>query len=305
MVFEGTLKWRQHPLFHPGKIAVLAPALTLVGGYMYVHGGYGTRGYPFYRYSLTTKEWHVLGGVAYRYSHSTVLVDDKMYIIGGGRPRNYNLPIEAYDLVNTVHEHKGCRASKQVATYVESRKEIIILGTVASANGVQAFGFHLDSACIVPYRITGGAAPRDSFKAQVAASGQKLFLLSRDFQVGNVLSMLTLGHGHSAEWSQVVLQGAAVPQTNFHCFQLVNRHLVLFGGQTNNQVIPDTLLLVDPDTLEAVQIGPTSTHESLGYTGIWPNPPVEAGSVAAGEKLWVFGGRSNPKIIELEYAQAD
>lgn len=55
MVIQGTLKWQEYPLNPPAECEH-APALTLVSGSMYVHGGFRAI-HSFYRFSLASHRW--------------------------------------------------------------------------------------------------------------------------------------------------------------------------------------------------------------------------------------------------------
>lgn len=303
MVIKGTLKWKEYPLNHPENIRLLGPAIVLVGDAVYIHGGFGSRQHPFYRVALTTRRWRRLPNLEYRYGHSNVLVNDKIYVFGGARSDRSNLPIEAYDLVtNTVEAFDRCEASRQLTAYVESRREVIITGIRTGQLGVQVFGFNVDTGSIASYRITGGEAPTSSYKAGLVLSGHRLYYLSKKLH-GARIFVLTLGRRHEAAWSVLELRGPALPKTVHFVFQVVHGLLVQFGGRKLGQSTPEELYLVDPLNLETVHVRPLSQQTDIFYEGNWrnwPKPPIEAGSAAANGKLWIFGGRSNPKILELE-----
>lgn len=60
--------------------------------------------------------------------------------------------IQTYDMVtNTVIEFEPCRAIHQTDTYIESRRQVIILGEKEGVKGVRVFGFNVDTRDVVPY----------------------------------------------------------------------------------------------------------------------------------------------------------
>ena len=303
MVFQGTLKWKEYPLNHPATASLLGPAVVLVSGSIYVHGGFGTRNRAFYHVCLKTRQWTKLTGLKYRYDHSDVLVDDKIFVFGGLSSFGNALPVEAYDVAtNTVKEFERCKARRQLAAYLESRRQVIILGTVQGRQQAEVFGFNVDNGDISPYRIMGGVGPRNTHKCTLVVGSQRTLYLSQAHPGGNQIFVLALGPRREAAWSTLRLKGASFLNYARHDLQIVHGLLILFG-RTVDRTVFDDIVLVDPQKLEAVQAGPnlrSLRDENLRYEGIWPKPPVEAGSAASNGKLWIVGGRSSPKIIELQ-----
>ena len=283
------------------------PAIVLVSGNIYVHGGYGTNYLSLHRFSLKAEQWTRLTGLRYRLHHSNVLVDDKMYVVGGFRHRNNgDLPIEAFDLVtNTVEEFEPCPVPAREAAYVESRREVIILASRGSIHTAQVFGFNVDTGRINSYKVTSMFKPiMDPDNIYTVQKDMRLFVLSSNIFNGQSVSILTLGRTHEAAWSRLTFKGAALPQTAYLTFEVVHGLLVLFGGQNIYDVIPEEIFLIDPDSFEAVQLGPSSTAD-LVHMGAWPMPPDLAGSVASNGKLWIFGGNRRSKILELEFERTE
>ena len=301
MVIQGTLKWKEYPLNHPAKMGLVGPVVVLVSGSIYVHGGFGTRTWAFYRVSLKTRRWIKLTGLNYRYSHSGVLVDDKIYIFGGRSSIRNTLPIEAYDMVtNTTTEFGPCKASRIKVAYVESRRQAIIVGIVRGHKHAEVFGFNVDTGAITPYRISGGVGPTSTYKSNLVVGSQRTLFLSKTHFGGNRIYTLTLGRGQKATWSTLILKGATFLNLSRDGFQILHGLLILFGHAKRDRTVSKDIVLVDPENLEAVHVGPTSLPQNLHYEGRWPKPPVEAGSVASNGKMWIVGGRSSQKILELE-----
>lgn len=304
-MIQGTLRWKEYPLNEPERFRLLEPALVLVSGRIYIHGGYGTSTGKshFYYYCLKTRNWTPLTALQERYNHSVVLVDDSIYVFGGSSSRRSYLPIEAYSLVtNMVQEFDPCHLQKQLAAYVEPRREVIIFGFRTGIDSAQVLGFNVDTAIITPYKITGGEVPTNPFTARLVTVGRKFFYYSKPRAYGGFIYVLTLGAGHKASWSRLALKGATPPVTAFEAFQVVSGLILVFGGINVNNEIEEDIFLADPETLEAVKVGPTSVHAEIHHEGSWPpKPPVKAGHVASNGKVWFFGGRSALKIIELEF----
>ena len=300
MVIQGTLRWKEYPLNHPMVKKLYASVLTLVGGSIYVHGGFGME-YGFYRFSLVTRKWTKLQAFKCWYEISNVLVDDKIYVFGGSRDAKDILPIEAYDiLTDTVEEFPRCEALLQVSTYVESRREIIIVGPVVVGQSAQVFGLNVDTKAITQYTTTAGKAPKCMFKGDLLVCGRRIFFFSRFLLYGGVFSMLSLGPGHNAAWSKLTLKGAAIPPTRSQVISETNGLLVVFGGRERTPQTPDSVVLIDTYTNEAVKVGPTFRHPNLQYEGNWPKPPVQAGTGSSNGRLWLFSGEMSSNIIELE-----
>ena len=299
MVIQGTLKWKEYPLNHPGKRSPVGHAVVLVSDSIYVHDGYGSWGCAFYRLSLKTRRWTKLAALKHRYNHSNVLIDDKIYVFGGLNTLGSALSIEAYDLVtNTVRKFERCKARRQLVAYLESRRQVIILGTVQDKR-VEAFGFNVDNGAITPYRIISGVGPLHSYDSTLVVGSQRTLYLSQAHPGGNRIFMLTLGRRREAAWSTLRLQGAPFLNIAHHDLQIVHGLLILFGRK-RDRADCDVIVLIDPEKLEAVQVGPPLRDENLRYEGNWPKLTVEAGSVASNGKLWIVGGKSSAKIIELE-----
>ena len=301
MVIQCTLKWKEYPLNHPGKISLLGPVVVLVSGSIYVHGGFGTRTWAFYRVSLETRRWIKLTGLNYRYSHSGVLVDDKTYIFGGRSSIRNTLPIEAYDMVtNTTTEFEPCKASRRKVAYVESRRQVIIVGIVPGHKHAKVFGFNVDTGAITPYRTSGGLGPTSTYKSSLVVASQRTLFFFKTHYDGNPIFTLTLGRAQEATWSTLTLRGVSFLNIRRDGFQMVQGLLILFGHAMRDRTVSEDIVIVDPQNLEAVQVRPTSLPQNINYEGKWPKLPVEAGSVASNGKMWIVGGRSSQKIIELE-----
>lgn len=301
MVIKGTLKCKEYPLNHPAKRRLLGPSTVLVGGTVYIHGGLGSTRYPFYRVSLATRKWQKLPNLEYRLSHSNVLVDDKIYVFGGWRNARTNLRIEAYDLVtNTVETFDQCKGRLQRVAYVASRREVIIVGATSANFTAVLFGFNVGTGRISPYRNTSGVVPLASKYASFVQAGHRLCYCRNS---GKAIFMLTLGLGHTAAWTEIELRGQFLSRTVNYTVQVVHGLLFIFGGHTDQTLeeLEDYIVLVDPLTVETVQVGPTSGQENVRFEGKWPEPPLEAGVVASNGKLWIFGGKLSSKIVELEF----
>lgn len=111
--------------------------------------------------------------------------------------------------------------------------------------------------------------------------------------------MLKLGRGQVAAWSSFSLDGAAFRNIANRSFQIVHGLLVIFG-RTQDSTLLEDIVLVDLQNHEIMQMGPTSRDANLRYEGKWQNPPIKAGSVVSSGKIWILGGSSGPKILELE-----
>lgn len=278
---------------------------------MYVHGGLGSYGYAFYQYSLKTRRWKKYFRVEHRFSHTNVLVNDKIYIVGGGSnelPYSREIAVQTFDLITNEFDGAGrCPIFAGSALYVESRQEILMFG---HGNGeeqdVVVFGYDLATQETAKYRVIGGFAPRMARRQAVVQFGQRFFHLSVPYNSGRcLLYMLTLGSGYTANWCKLYSRGDDLPNTDAPVFQVVQGLLIIFGGKRKNEeVSDDDIFLFDPNTFEGVSFGKALSVPSLKYVGNWPKAPFRGSGVATNGKLWIFGGQSSHSIIKLEIKRA-
>lgn len=304
MVIQATLKWGRYLLKHPVGFVLEGSAITLVGGSIYVHGGFRSVWDPFYRFKLDTRQWsRLLNGPEYRTRHTIVLVDDKIYIVGGRRGVRSLLPIEAYDLLTDESvELESFEAAAQAAIYHESLRKIIIVRQVPYPRGViEVCSFHVETKRLENYVCSSGRPPPDNFKPSLVKCGEELFYLSMLRGSGRAhLYTLTLGRGLRARWSEIQVLGARLPFTSLRVFEALQGLLIIFGGDHSPTSTSRNGILFDPRTLEAVKIGPDHKPASLRFEGRWPERVVDAASVASNGKMWILGGKSSRNMVELE-----
>lgn len=301
MRIRGTLKWACAPLNHPG-FDLDGPAAILVGGDVYVHGGFGTKRFPFYKFSLATRQWTSIGGCAYRYSHSCVLVDDKIYIVGGARAGTINLPIEAFNLPSGVtEEFEPCITFKELAVFVESQRQIVILGRLSGGRTLETFGFDVDGKRLSMYRVTAGdRRPNLSHGASVVECNQRVFFMWRPSKDRSSISVLTIVTRKTAHWAELKLNGDTLPTVRLNALEVVDGLILCFGGRTTGNDNSTHACFIHPLTHEVTGVGVGS---SIQHVGNVPAASYEMGSASTQNKLWLFGAMHGKSIVEAEFCR--
>lgn len=294
MVIQGTLKWEEYPLNNV-RVPVVSP--VIVGNTIYANVGFAAKKKSLYRISLDMGEWTPLSGIAHRMRHTNFLVDDKIYLVGGRRYLTSKPRIETYNiLTEEVQSFKPFIAIYQTSAYVDTRREIVIVGYDSRANKMKVASFNVNDKQLTPYESSGEPPPPVSSAGNIVAHGERLFYLYKP--IGHTecaLSVLKLGRRLKGTWATIGLRGTALPNTRFHTFEGVSGLLLIFGGSTNTLEVPQDFLLIDPRTYEAERVGP-GRKSSFEYRGSWPSRPVEGDSVAWNGKLWIFAGRGIYKL---------
>ena len=206
MVLGGVLKWGRGVLQDPYLDEKLISATTtLVGSFVYVHGGEGRSPWPLYRFCLVSGKWVKLNGAPSRYKHTCILATDKLYLIAGVIHGHRDLPLVVYDLVvETSEEFKVCDEPHQIAAYLDSRQQIIILGGISR---IQTYGFDVETNVLMAYSTRGEAPPYHTRQCLIAEDEQ-LYFMTQSRNIGDnraTLYMLKLAASYSATWSQLKL----------------------------------------------------------------------------------------------------
>lgn len=305
MELQGELSWQTFPRGRI-KVMLMAPVATVVGGKVYVHGGFGTRSYPLFAFILRTRKWKQLKGCKYRYAHNCALVDDKLFILGGARDGVYNLPIEAYDLtLGEVETLERCRLTVRVAAFVERVGEIIIVGNRRLNTALEVVGLNVYDKKFAAFKTTG-EQPSNSPGQALVVCEQKLFLLSPNPDRRSILYVLSFGVVRTATWSKLQTFGTLLPCLRYSALQVVDSLILCFGGVDANHLPTRDLYVVDPKTgIVSVARSSTvsSTNHGLKIHGTWPAANAKMGSASAQDRMWLFGGRDGGHITELKFRQ--
>lgn len=300
MSIHGTLKWKSALLHHPAG-SLVGPAAILVGGDVFVHGGFRTRRYPFYKFSLSTKQWTSIEGCAYRYGHSCVLVEDTIYIVGGTSFNRTKLPIEGYDLLlSRTLQYEQTDTTAELAAYVESCRRIVILGVLGGSIFLDAFGFDVDAKRLTKYRVSSGRRPYYSHGASIVECNQKVLFMSRPRRHKLTLFMLTIKPDYSARWEEIRLTGDALPVLQGNVLEVVDGLILCFGGKKARNETSKKAFFIHPRRFEVTQVEDGS---AVQQEGVEPSDGFEMGSVSTQNKLWLFGAAHGNKFLEAEFCR--
>lgn len=296
MSIKGEVRLKVGELGHPIH-ALEGTTAALVGGDIYVHGGFGTRRYPLYKFSLTTKQWTSIEGCTYRYTHSCMLVDDSLYIVGGRSSGRGDLPIEVFDIaLGRTLQYEKCPTEEERALFVESRRTIVILGRLREKSGLHTLGFNVDTKRLVEYRTTGERPSGLSQGASVVECNQKVFLMSSGSEDQAQISVLFLGPVTTAIWTQLRLAGAFVPVLRYSSLEVLEGLIVCFGGATMQGRGSSQIYFIHPFTGEVAEVG-----SNIRRVGAVPGFSAEMGSVSTQNKMWLFGAAHGKKQVEMEF----
>ena len=309
MRIAGELSWKQRGLAHPvtrEAHTLTYHTVTLVGGRVYVHGGFETENAPFHYYTIVSERWTKVPGVRYRFGHTSLLVDDKIYMIGGGRNASFRVPIEAFDLLTHSVDvvEAECQATQHSAAYVPSRRQIFIVGRMPGHKGTKMLCFDVRSKKLVKLTTKGKKPPMRRFVSKLLESKEKVLLLSGEDQLTH-LHVLEFIHGHIATWSDMQLS-RAVPPNNKVALQVVDGLIFCFGGQNGWHADTNVLFLMDTETANVVRVGPISvSSHAVKRSGNWPNPNSGMAAVAWQGDILMFGGSHDAKLMQLEFKRQE
>ena len=285
MGIEATLRWRRFSNAVPTYETV---TMTLVGGYVFAMSRTYYNKENIYIFSLATQTWKPFWRFKGRKGHVTVLVEDKLYCIGGSARYGFNMPITEIDLVLGVeHDVKPTvRLMKHSAAYVEKREEIVIYGNNRSA----VVGFNMNSKTLTNYRILGNYKPViacASRQSTVALNGDIFVYGNPTHPQGTLMHILRLGDLHSATWSTV---GQVTPllQTARIATCVVNDLVVLFGGlrgYTNKNGLGFYNTRTGEWEVVTSDAPGTCTSE-----GPWPSNSVITSAICSKKTVWLLGG---------------
>ena len=299
MVLGGVLKWGRGVLQDPYLDNYLINATTtLVGSFVYVHGGEGRSACPLYRFCLVSGKWVKLKGAPYRYKHTCILANDKLYLIGGVRNGRRDLPLEIYDLaVETSEEFNGCDEPNQIAAYLESRQQIMILGGISR---IRTYGFDVETNVLMAY-LTRGETPPYHTRQCLIAEDEQLYFTTQSRNIDDnrtTLYMLKLAASYSATWSKLKLPGSGLLVHSLSLLQASNGLIICFGADRVERSFQ--LFIIDPSTGEATRAGTTITESSWSWTGSWALANTDVSSFVRQGTIWIVGGRQYSTIVKLE-----
>lgn len=297
MGIEAKLTWRGY--YNGMRINYFRPgSTTLVGGFVYV-----VRRYEFkeniFVFSLATQTWRPFWRFIVAADHSAVLVNDKLYLVGGlsaGRPCAVISEIDF--ILGKMHQFSGDFPSvDHSAAYVEKRDEIIIYGKRSST----VCGFNVSSKQLTRYRIQGSHKPRVtsiSLQSTVSSNGD-IYVYDRYINnQSRPMHILTLRDHKTATWSTVDF-GNGRPEVGLARMGtcVVDDMMVLFGG-FRGFATKRELFLYDMRTGDSENLAENSLG-SCTCEGSWPIGGGFSNAVVASRKIWFFG-ESRTQIYSLE-----
>ena len=270
---------------------------------MFLHGGYGRDNQSLFRYSILNEAWERLHGLRYRYSHTSVLVNDVIYVFGGRYRGKSGLPVEAYDpaldesfVVLDAKSLERLGLTHHIGAYLEPREEVFILG--ARQGLVSVFGLNARTHRVKQYR-TKGSAPASLVNGDaLTAFRDSLIVLS-----GAGLYMMTPHLGDSLTWSRIeTARMEAFTRTVLHS---MDRFVFCFGGIGKNMAPSDELIIVNVVNGD-VTVVPHEGNDMITVEGHWPDATARHASCFSNGRMLVFGGaglRSNVRelLLSLEW----
>ena len=293
MRLECHLKWRTlstewgHPALQD------LDNCTIVGGFLYFHGGRETGRPKFYVYSLKDETWSAIKGALGHWRHEAVLVDDKLFLLGGQISR-WNLrldSIKVYDLLldssQVVCDHINCSGS---TVYIERRRALCIVRGLQSRGYVTLF--NVDTLQHDAVLVKGEFVASHRFTALEYAGS--VFIHGNWLGGTSVLGVLTFNQRNMATFSRVL---TLKPRTGVQ-MQLVNGMVLGFGGRRNG-IDSEDMLVFNPRTQDYVEASAFESS-SLKHEGIWPASGAFK-SVSFNGKLLLLGGRHYEMLMQLEF----
>ena len=298
MGLEATLTWKSYE----NKLLLRGcnfATTTLVGGYVFVvgHTYYGREN--IFIFSIATQTWKPFFRFRGRNSHISVLVDDKLYCIGGRRRfHDYAMQITEIDLIVGTERNVGntVRLLKHSAAYVQERGQIVIYGN----ESFQVFGYNVDSKQVQQYRILGNYKPSISCASRqsTVVSNGDIYVCSRAGRPESLLNILKLGDLYTATWSTVKF-GAGVPRLLWTevgaC--VMNDAVVWFGGSFARGERGVYVYDTTTGDGEFISEGEPGTCTS---SGPWPTDGVLSHAVSINSTMWLFGS-SDARIFSLKF----
>ena len=296
MGIEAKLTWRKFS--NPIHVHDFYPSsATVVGGYIYVMKHSSSKDNIFI-FSVATQTWTTFWRFKMRYFHAPVLVNDKLYCIGGNTVGGESRAIGVIDLVvgteRTV-DHNIHPLSNHSATYVEKQEEIVIYGNQSS----EVFGFNVNSESWIEYRIKGSYKPTiacASQQATVVSNGDIYVFGSVDVLSPETMHILRLGDLHTATWEPVGFGIGKRIGMDLVGICALKDLIVLFGGSngTGNDVNIFDILTGEGEHLNATE------HGTCAVTGAWPSDRlVHIYPVVISRTVWLLGP-GNTEILSLE-----
>ena len=310
MGLEAKLTWEKVENSKPSNYAHFnAGSTTLVGGYVYATfcSDYKENIYVF---SLATQTWHNFWRYSAPRDHVPMLVDDKLYLLGGlvGRGIPYTGISEIDLVIGKLHEFSGVSLPyNHCAVYDEKRGDIVMYGN----ESWRVYRFNVDSKQLAQYHVTGSFKPSvscTSRQSMVAANGDIYVFDNCNLGNDKVIHILTLGDPNTARWSRVLFGlDRSWPDLRRMAAGVMGDLLVLFGGFRGRWNTPNAydLYLYDTRTEE----GEVLNIENLGTctsTGSWPVPWGDglsgiSNAVIANKTMWFFGeSNAGMHIYKLE-----
>ena len=261
----------------------------------------------FYMYSIREDKWTTIPGCQHRYKHSCILVDDCLYVIGGERRLRrggygkIKAPIESYDLVlGEAQEHGICSTQKELATYVESFRDIVIIGTLSERYGVHAFGFNVDTKTLSKYRVAGRSPWSFPDGASIVECNGRVYFMfcSSSYQHRMFMFMLTIGFAQTAVWAELSLTGHTITPRQANALVVVDGLLLCFGGKHRyrNEDLPTCF--IHPETGEVIKVG---DETSIQENGELPRSSSGVLGVSTANKAWFYAANYVLRCAQAEF----
>ena len=270
---------------------------------MFLHGGFELPRNAWYYYTLSTQLWKtiVVPELKYRYGHTSVLVDDGIYVIGGGRLGGFTVPIEHFDLVtHTLESFVSFKSSQACSVYVESRRDIVMVA-VKNETGFtncDILCFDVDSKRLTSVKLNGPAPVLRRYDTKLIESRGIVYLLTQVNHTCAVFVVQFTG-AFSVKLSQVKLS-AAFPFYVRNMLQMVDNIIICFGGMKRTaRGESDEMFTVDTRTGRVVKTSGGSRDSGLKYEGKWLSAQSGMAGIVSNGQLLVFGG-SSVRLYTLE-----
>ena len=300
MALKGTLKWTYHTRKDNRIPHGEGYSITLVGADVYVFGGTcGNSRRQGYVYSIQRRTWRHFEGVEYRYQHSTVLVDDKLYILGGARRGVRIYSVATFDLINhnTQEILKRLPMHRMTATFLEKWRDIVIIFPFTSQ---EVYVLNVDNATLRKYRKINGTPPRAS-GLKILECNRQIFAVSTR-KPRSKISILTLNRDMTGAWEDVKIPGWNFVARSDMIMHDMNGYLVILGGNyfNLNRDHADEIIILDTASQKLVEVGPQSLGRFV-QSGIWPQDQEIKGSVVVNGRLLYLTCGDYYDVVELEF----
>ena len=258
-----------------------------------------------YRYCIVEHQWKRLHGLKYRYSHSSVLAKDMIFVFGGARRSAVTLPVEVYDPVLDeafdallAESLESVDVMQPIGAYLEEREEVFILGR-SRGNPTRVSGLDVNTFRLKLYHAKG-RSPRHRKGNRTDVCRDGLVVLCN---VGKRTELYTLtpvlGLLGSMAWSLVEMNNPIEQGIAFAAFYYMNGFAIFFGGSAEFMDSTNKLFIVDMQSGNVINVPPKES-DAISVEGRWPKPMSRHASCMSNGRMLIFGGSSGKnEILQL------